>query len=345
MGPRWCNLRAVGKLELAVGHHRFAAREAAGNDGFALDHARDRDRLDLGDAIVDHKYVGAALADLDGGRRHGDRLFLTKGQPHRHQCSRPKKLVGVRHGGANGHHSRRRVHAVLDHGHLAARPPGVARDDGLDSRAFIDQRLAQVRQVSLRHRKSDIDRRGLDDGRERDQVGLADKVADLDGSHADATGDGSADRAIAELDVKVFQLPGIGINGGAPERHLGPRVVERDLGGGVLGDELGVAGNIAFGLLELRLRSLEQPLHLPDLGLQRAAVEGEQGITLPHHHAIAKVHADDLAVDACLDRDASDRRNAAKRLDTNGDGLLGGCRDLDRNRPGNRARRLGDGAA
>ena len=308
-------------------------------------HARNRDRLDLGDTVVDDKYVGAALADLDGGRGHGDRLLLAKRQPHRHQCPRPKKLVGVRHGGANGHHSRRRVHAVLDHGHLAVGAPSVARNDRLDGRALIDERLAQIRQIALRHRERDIDRRGLDDGRERGEVGLADKVADLDSSHADTAADGSADRAIAELDVKIFQLSGVGIDRGAPEGHLGPGVVEGDLGGGVLGDELGVAGDIAFGLLELSLRALEQPLHLPDLRLQRAAVEGEQGVALPHRHAIAKVHAHDLAVDAGLDRDAGDRRNAAKRLDANGNSSLGGCRDLDRNRPGARARRLRDGAA
>jgi hypothetical protein len=129
------------------------------------------------------------------------------------------------------------------------------------------------------------------------------------------------------------------------EGHLGPGVVEGDLGGGVLGDEFGVAGDIAFGLLELCLCSLQQPLHLPDLCLQCAAVEREQGIALPHRHAIAKVHAHDLAVDAGLDRDAGDRRNAAKSLNANGNGSLGGCCYLDRNRPGARVRRLRHGAA
>ena len=197
----------------------------------------------------------------------------------------------------------------------------------------------------MRHRKRDIDRRRLDDGRERGEIRLADEIADLDGSHTDAAADGRADGAIAELDIEVLQLSCVGIDRGAPEGHLGPGVVEGDLGGGVLGDELGVAGNITFRLLELRLRSLEQPLHLPDLCLQRAAVEREQGIALPHRHAIAKVHAHDLTVDAGLDRDAGDRGNAAKRLNPNGNGSLAGCCDLDRNPPGARARRLRDGAA
>ena len=47
---------------------------------------------------------------------------------------------------------------------------------------------------------------------------------------------------------------------GAPDVDLGLRVVERDLGGGVLGDEFGVARDVALGLLELRLGALEHVL-------------------------------------------------------------------------------------
>ena len=38
------------------------------------------------------------------------------------------------------------------------------------------------------------------------EIGLAHEIADLDGGHADATGDRRADRAIAELDLEIFQL-------------------------------------------------------------------------------------------------------------------------------------------
>ena len=33
---------------------------------FAIDHPRDRHRLDFGNTVIDDKHVGAALADLDG---------------------------------------------------------------------------------------------------------------------------------------------------------------------------------------------------------------------------------------------------------------------------------------
>ena len=66
-------------------------------------------------------------------------------------------------------------------------------------------------------------------------------------------------------------------------RHvdLGLRVVERDHGGGVLGDQLGVALHVALGLLQLRLRAGDHRFDALDLGLDLPAVEREQQIALP----------------------------------------------------------------
>ena len=57
------------------------------------------------------------------------------------------------------------------------------------------ERAADLRQVLLRHREADIDRRHLVDGRHRRGVGLAHEIADLDVGRADAAGDRRADRA------------------------------------------------------------------------------------------------------------------------------------------------------
>ena len=85
------------------------------------------------------------------------------------------------------------IDGVLDHRHLAAGLATVARDDRLDGRGLVGERLAQIRQTALRQREGDVDRRDLDDGRKRDRVGLAREVADLDVRHADAAGDRRAD--------------------------------------------------------------------------------------------------------------------------------------------------------
>ena len=70
----------------------------------------------------------------------------------------------------------------------------------------------------------------------------------------DAARDRRADRAIAELDACRFSSVAL-LEFGDRARHvdLGLGVVERDLGGGVLGDQFGVARDVALGLLELRL--------------------------------------------------------------------------------------------
>ena len=116
------------------------------------------------------------------------------------------------------------------------------------------------------------------------------------------------------------------------------RIVERDLGRGVLGDEFGIARDIALRLLEIRLGSRRAVLDLLDLRFDRAAVEREQEIAFAHDRPVAKVHADDLAIDAGLDRDAGDRSDAAERFDAHRNGLLG---DGRRPRPGRRAARSG----
>ena len=205
--------------------------------------------------------------------------------------------------------------------------PGNER---LDDRGLVGDRLPQFRQIALRQRKGDVDRSDLDDGRERDRVGLARVVADLDVRHADAAGDRRADEREVALDPQQLELRGVGFDGGGEDVDLGLGVVERDHGGRVLGHQRFVALDVARGLLELRLRAVEDALGLANLRIDRAMVEREQHVALADHGAVAEVDFDDLAVDAGLHRHLGDRRHVAEQIDANGNLLLDRLRDLDR---------------
>ena len=182
----------------------------------------------------------------------------------------------------------------------------------------------------MRERERHIDRRGLDDGCQGGRVRLTHEVADLDHGHAGASGNRGAHRAVAELDVEIFQLCRVGVDRRAVNVDLGSCVLQRDDGGGVLGHELGIARHVAFSLLEIGLGPVEQAFHLLCLRFDRAAVQGEQQVTLIYRGAVPEMDADDLAVDARLDRDAGDRRDRAQYLDADRNGfLLCNC-DFDR---------------
>ena len=60
------------------------------------------------------------------------------------------------------------------------------------------------------------------------------------------------------------------------------------MGGGVLGDQIGVARDVALGLLELRLGAGDHAFGVLDLGVDRAAVEREQKVALLAPCAIAR---------------------------------------------------------
>src|SRR5712691_10012231 len=241
-------------------------------------------------------------------------------------------------------------HIVLHHEHEGTRLTELesGRRNGdrvLDSQGQLraHERARPEHLVLVRHGRPDghhagceidhvLDHRDLDGG-ERGEIRLPNEIADLDRCHAGATGDRGANAAIAQLNIEIFQLPGVGGDRSAVDIDLRHRVVEDDLGSGALGVELGVARNVALGLLEVRLRTVEYSLHLLDLRLDRAAVERKQEIASPHHRAVAEMHAHDLRIDARLDRDTGDRSDAAERLDANRDGFLHRGRDLDRCRP------------
>ena len=160
------------------------------------------------------------------------------------------------------------------------------------------------------------------------------EVADLNGGHAGAPANRRPDGAIADLDVEILELRGIGIHRGAPDIDLSARVLQRDQCGCVFGEKLGVARDVAFRLLEVRFGAGEQAFNLSRLRFDGTAVEGEQEVALVHHCAVAEVHAGDLAIHARFHRDAGNRCHRSKRLDAHGNDLLGGGHDFDRDRAG-----------
>ena len=114
---------------------------------------------------------------------------------------------------------------------------------------------------------------------------------------------------------------------------LGLGVVDVDLRGRALGDQIGVAPHVALRALELRLVLGEHALGLLDLGVDLAAVEREQQIAFVDLGAVLEMHRDDGGLQPRLQRHAGDRRHHADRIDIDGHGLALGLGQFDGNHP------------
>ncbi len=216
-----------------------------------------------------------------------DRVFDAERHLRRHQRSRPQHLVGCSassHGSSPCRLPISTVFSIIVTWPLAGFvAPGMKASTVAVS---ASDRLANVLQRALRHREGDVDRRHLDDGRERSDVGLAHEIADLHVGHAGSPADRRADVAEAELNLQIFQRRLVGFRSRPRDIDLGLRVVERDQRGGVAGHELGVARDVAQRLLELRLGAGDHRLDALDLRLDLSAVEGEQEVALADHGAV-----------------------------------------------------------
>ena len=161
----------------------------------------------------------------------------------------------------------------------------------LERPAAID--LAQIDQHALRNREGDIDRRHLVDDGERRRIRRAHEIADLHIGHADPAGKRRADHGVALLDLQIVERSLIGLDGAGQDVGLRPGIIDIDLRGGALGDEIGEATEIALRALELRLIPGQHPLGLFDLGVDLAAVEREQQIAFVDLGAVLEMHRDD----------------------------------------------------
>ena len=155
--------------------------------------------------------------------------------------------------------------------------------------------------AALRHREGHVDRRNLVDGRKRPRRRPGGTtLPTLTIAMLMRPEIGATDRAIAELDLEALEHGLVGIRQCTRDVDLGLRVVEGDDRGGVLGDQFGVARDVARRLLELRLGAGDHRLHALHLRLDRAAVEHEQHVALVDPRAVGELHIDDFAVDPGL---------------------------------------------
>ena len=135
----------------------------------------------------------------------------------------------------------------------------------------------------------------------------------------------------------------IGLDGADQDIGLRPGVVDIDLRGRALGDEVVVALKIALRALELGLVLCQHAFGLLDLGVDLARVEREQQIAFIDLGAILEMDGDDRGLQARFQRHAGNRRHHSDRIDVDRHRLALSLGKLDRDQPRSR-RRLRAGA-
>ena len=132
----------------------------------------------------------------------------------------------------------------------------------------------------------------------------------------------------------------IGLDRRGEHLGLGLGVIEIDHRRCVFGDQVGIARHVAFGAGKLRPVAGDHAFGLRDLRLDGAAIEREQQVALFDRLTIAEMHGHDGGIDAGLDGNAGDRRDAAERLDAHRDLFALGHGHFDRHPGGGLAFRL-----
>ena len=163
-------------------------------------------------------------------------------------------------------------------------------------------------------------------------VGRPHEIADLDVGRADPARERRADQGVALLDLEIVERGLIGLDGRRQDVGLGLGVVDIDLRGRALADEVGVAAQIALRALELRPVPGERALGLFDLGVDLARVEREQEVALVDLGAVLEMNRDDGGFQPRLQRDARDRRHRSDRVDIDRHRLAFGLGDFNRDR-------------
>ena len=329
---------------MSIDNHIFIARQPFGNHRDTLESAFDLHRLNLGDALLDHKHEIAALAALHRHGRHDDGILGADDELGCDQRSRPQRFVFVAHDAAHGDHAGGGIHRVLDHRDLAGLGALVARDRRDHLGVPGCHGIAQVDQDPLRNGKRHIDRRHLVDDGERRGIGRSHEISDFHIGRADPARKRRPDDGVALLDLQIIQRRLIGLDGADQDFGLGLGVIDIDLRGRALGDEIVVAAEIALRALELGLVLGERPLGLLDLGVDLARVERKQQIAFVDLGAVFEVDRDDGGLDSRLQRHAGNRRHRSDRIDIDGHELALRLGQFDRHRA-RALRSLGTGAA
>jgi hypothetical protein len=189
--------------------------------------------------------------------------------------------------------------------------PGVAGRHG----------IAQVDQHALRNGEGHIDRRHLVDDGERRGIGRAHKIADFHVGRADPSRKRRADDGEAFLDLQIVQCGLIGLDRADQDIGLGFGIVDIDLRGGALADQVAEAPEIALRALELGLIPGEHALGLFDLGVDLARIEGKQQIAFTDLGAVFEMDRDDGGFDPRFQRHAGNRCHGSDRIDIDRHGL------------------------
>ena len=175
--------------------------------------------------------------------------------------------------------------------------------------------IAQVDQDTLRNCESHIDRRHLVDDGQRHRIGRTNEIADFDIGYADTSRKWRADDGVALLDLQIVQRGLIGLDRAGQNIGLGFGIIEVDLRGGALADQIAVAPDIALRAFELSLILGEHALGLIDLGIDLARIEGKQQIAFIDLGAVFEMDRNDGGFDSRFQRHAGNRGHGSDRID------------------------------
>ena len=141
------------------------------------------------------------------------------------------------------------------------------------------------------------------------------EIADLHIGGADPSGKRRANDGVALLDLQIVQRGLIRLDGADQDIGLGLGVIDIDLRGGALADQVAVTPDVALRAFELGLILGEHALGLLDLGVDLTRVERKQQIALVDLGAVFEMHRDDGGLDPRFQRHAGDRRDRSDRID------------------------------
>ena len=162
-------------------------------------------------------------------------------------------------------------------------------------------------------------------------IGRAHEIADLHIGRADPARERRADHGVAFLDLQIVERGLIGLDGAGQDVGLGLGIIDIDLRGGALADEVVEAAKVALRALELRLVLDEYALGLFDLGVDLAAIEREQQIAFVDLGTVLEMHRDDGGFQPRFQRHAGDRRHHPDRVDVDGHGFALRLGEFNRN--------------
>src|ERR1043165_5091196 len=193
------------------------------------------------------------------------------------------------------------------------------------------QLLPDLRQVIFRDTEEQVDRLQLRDHEHAVRIGRMNDVARIDETQTNASGNRRRDAGIADVDFRSVDLSLIDLHDAFVLMDRGDLRVELLFRNRVFTVGQLITIEIDVRVFEQRLVTQWLSLCLFELRLKRTRIDLREQVALLDHLTLAVVDADQLTVDATLDRDGVHRRNRTERVDVNADTSLlrGGGGDRD----------------